>query len=112
MFDPHLSLFIRLLSLFHVVTPPLAVVGDLAVGIRPPRLEIADSYDMDRGADQFFWRPEQDVNWARGLFFQEQHFVPGASTCLRICAGSALRVFSHARFCIARWHDAGRLAMA
>ena len=54
MFDPHLPLFIRLLSLFHVVTPPLVLVGDLAIGIRPPRLEATNSYDMDRGANQLF----------------------------------------------------------
>jgi hypothetical protein len=25
----------------------------------------------------YFWRPQYDVNWARGLFFREQHVVPG-----------------------------------
>jgi hypothetical protein len=25
----------------------------------------------------YFWRPEHDVNWARGLFFRQQHTVPG-----------------------------------
>jgi hypothetical protein len=25
----------------------------------------------------YFWRPEYDVNWARGLFFREQRAVPG-----------------------------------
>jgi hypothetical protein len=25
----------------------------------------------------YFWRPEYDVNWARGLFFRDQHVVPG-----------------------------------
>ena len=25
----------------------------------------------------YFWRPEQNVNWARGLFYREQHVVPG-----------------------------------
>ena len=25
----------------------------------------------------YFWRPQFDVNWARGLFFHEQHVVPG-----------------------------------
>jgi hypothetical protein len=25
----------------------------------------------------YFWRPEQDVNWARGPFFHEQHAMPG-----------------------------------
>jgi hypothetical protein len=26
----------------------------------------------------YFWRPEYDVNWARGLFFRTQHAVPAA----------------------------------
>jgi len=25
----------------------------------------------------YFWRPQMDVNWARGPFFHEQHAVPG-----------------------------------
>jgi len=25
----------------------------------------------------YFWRPGQDVNWARGLFFREQHLMAG-----------------------------------
>jgi hypothetical protein len=25
----------------------------------------------------YFWRSEMDVNWARGLFFHEQHMLPG-----------------------------------
>jgi hypothetical protein len=25
----------------------------------------------------YFWRPQDDVNWARGPFFHEQHAVPG-----------------------------------
>jgi hypothetical protein len=25
----------------------------------------------------YFWRPGSDVNWARGLFFREQHAIPG-----------------------------------
>jgi hypothetical protein len=25
----------------------------------------------------YFWRPELDVNWARGPFFHEQHIIPG-----------------------------------
>ena len=45
----------------------------------------------------YFWRPEQDVNWARGLFFHEQHFIPGFVYLLGyLVAGAALRVFPNA----------------
>jgi hypothetical protein len=30
----------------------------------------------------YFWRPEQNVNWARGLFFREQHSIPGPAYLL------------------------------
>ena len=62
MFDPHLPLIIRLLSLFHVVTPPLLLWAIWRLG-----------YDRIN----YFWHPEMDVNWARGPFFHEQHVMPG-----------------------------------
>ncbi len=67
MFDPAVPLFIRLLSLFHVVTPPLLLWAIRRFG-----------YD-ERG-----WKyqtlttwTEHDVNWVRGLFYREQHTLPG-----------------------------------
>jgi hypothetical protein len=77
MFDPHIALYIRLLSLFHVATPPLLLWAIWKLG-----------YDRRGWIYQtvtawivlpinYFWRPQLDVNWARGLFFREQHVVPG-----------------------------------
>jgi len=77
MFDPNLPLSIRLLSLFHVVTPPLLLWAIWRLG-----------YDRRGWLCQtltawivipinYFWRPGFDVNWARGPFSREQHAVPG-----------------------------------
>jgi len=77
MFDPHIPLGVRLLSLFHVVTPPLLLWAIWRLG-----------YDRRGWIYQtltawivipinYFWRPQYDVNWARGPFFHEQHFLPG-----------------------------------
>jgi hypothetical protein len=77
MFDPHISLLVRMLSLFHVVTPPLLLWAIWRLG-----------YDRRGWIYQtitawivvpvnYFWRPQYDVNWARGLFFREQHAIPG-----------------------------------
>lgn len=76
-FDPHLSLFIRLLSLFHVVTPPLLLwaiwrLGYDGNGWKWQTLTLWIVLPIN-----YCWRPEQDVNWARGLFFHEQHVIPG-----------------------------------
>lgn len=77
MFDPGLPVFIRLLSLFHVVTPPLLVwaIWRLGYDRRGWKLQTLTTWIVI--PINYFWRPELDVNWARGLFFREQHFVPG-----------------------------------
>ena len=77
MFDPNVPLFVRLLSLFHVIMPPLLLWAILRLG-----------YDRRGWLYQtltawvvvpinYFWRPQFDVNWARGPFFREQHAIPG-----------------------------------
>jgi len=76
MFDPHLSLLIRLLSLFHVVTPPLLMwaIWRLGYGRRGWIYQTITAWIIV--PINYFWRPEQDVNWARGPFFREQHVMP------------------------------------
>jgi hypothetical protein len=77
MFDPNIPLLIRLLSLFHVVTPPLLLwaVWRLGYDARGWKLQTLTTWIVI--PINYFWRPQYDVNWARGLFFHQQHFVPG-----------------------------------
>lgn len=77
MFDPHLSLLIRLLSLFHIVTPPLLLwaIWKLGYDSRGWKLQTITTWIVV--PINYFWRPDQDVNWARGLFFHQQHILPG-----------------------------------
>jgi hypothetical protein len=77
MFDPHLSLFVRLLSLFHVVTPPLLLwtIWKLGYDAKGWKLQTLTAWIVV--PINYFWRPEHDVNWARGLFLHEQRMVPG-----------------------------------
>jgi len=77
MFDPRLPLSIRLLSLFHVVTPPLLLWGIWRLGYDPRGWKYQTITTWIVIPINYFWRPQQDVNWARGLFFREQHTVPG-----------------------------------
>jgi len=77
MFDPGLPLYIRLLSLFHVVTPPLLLWTIWRLGYDSRGWKFQTLMAWIVVPINFFWRPEQDVNWARGLFFHEQHTVPG-----------------------------------
>jgi hypothetical protein len=77
MFDPTLPLAIRLLSLFHVVTPPLLLWAIWRLGYDARGWKFQTLMAWVVLPINYFWRPEKDVNWARGLFFHEQHFIPG-----------------------------------
>ncbi|MFY9950233.1 MAG: hypothetical protein WAK27_16160 [Candidatus Sulfotelmatobacter sp.] len=78
MFDPQVPLPIRLLSLFHVVTPPLLLWAIHRVGYDPRGWKYQTLTAWIIVPINYLWRPQYDVNWARGLFFHEQHAVPGA----------------------------------
>lgn len=77
MFDPHISREIRLMSLFHIVTPPLLLWAIWRVGYDPRGWKFQTMMAWIVVPINYVWRPEQNVNWARGLFFREQHLVPG-----------------------------------
>ena len=76
MFDPALPLWIRLLSLFHIATPPLVLWVTWHLGYDPRGWKLQTLTAWVVVPINFFWRPDHDVNWARGLFFHEQHTMP------------------------------------
>jgi hypothetical protein len=77
MFDLHVPLPIRLLSLFHLVAPPLLLwaINRLGYDSRGWKFQTLTAWIVV--PINYFWRPEYDVNWARGPFFREQHAIPG-----------------------------------
>jgi len=77
MFDPNLPLPVRLFGLFHVVTPPLLLWAIWRLGYdgRGWKWQTVTAWVVV--PINYFWRPQFDVNWARGLHFHEQHLVPG-----------------------------------
>lgn len=77
MFDPGLPLLIRLLSLFHVATPPLVLWAIWRLGYDRRGWKFQTVMAWIVVPINYFWKPQMDVNWARGLFFREQHAVPG-----------------------------------
>jgi hypothetical protein len=82
MFDPHVPVAIRLLSLFHVVTPPLLLWGIWRLGYDPRGWKYQTVTAWIVVPVNYVWRPQFDVNWARGLFFREQHAMPGLAYLL------------------------------
>lgn len=77
MFDPHLPLAVRALSLFHVVTPVLLLWAVWRLGYDPHAWKLQTLTCWIVVPINYVWRPERNVNWARGIFFMEQHAVPG-----------------------------------
>lgn len=75
MFDPHLSLFVRLLSLFHVVMPPLLLWAIWRLGYDERGWKYQTLLTWIVVPINYFWRPQYDINFARGLFLREQHFL-------------------------------------
>jgi len=76
MFDPKVPLFVRLLGLYHLVVPPLLLWSVRRVGYDGRAWKWQTLTCWVLVPINFFWRPEYNVNWARGLG-HEQHVVPG-----------------------------------
>ncbi len=76
MFDHGIPLFVRLLSLFHVVTPPLLLWAIRRLGYDGRGWKYQTLTAWVVVPINYFWRPEFNVNWARGPL-REQHIVPG-----------------------------------
>lgn len=75
MFDPKISLFVRLLGLYHLVVPPLLLWAVRRVGYDREALRWQTFTAWTLVLFSYFWRPEYNVNWARGIG-HEQHVVP------------------------------------
>jgi hypothetical protein len=93
MFDPHISVWIRMLSLFHIVTPPLLVWGIWRLGYDSRGWKYQTLTAWIVVPINYFWRPQYDVNWARGPFFHEQHLIPGLAYLLAYLAVVPAAVF-------------------
>lgn len=76
MFAADIPFAVRLLSLFHLVMPPLLLWGVKRLGYdaRGWKLQTLTTWLVI--PINYFWRPAYNVNFARGLFFHQQHMVP------------------------------------
>jgi hypothetical protein len=75
MFSPAIPLFVRLLGLFHVVTPPVLLWGIWRLGYDRRGWIYAIVTAWIVLPICFLWRPGFNVICVRGPFFKEQHVV-------------------------------------
>ena len=103
MFDVSVPLFVRLLSLFHVVMPPLLLWAVWRLGYDKRGWKYQTVMTWIVVPINYFWRPERDVNWARGPFFREQHVVPGLVYLLAYLIVVPLVVYWPSHFVLQCW---------
>ncbi|HXP17421.1 MAG TPA: hypothetical protein VN868_09980 [Terriglobales bacterium] len=103
MFDDGVPLFIRLLSLFHLVTPPLLLWAVWRLGYDPRGWKYQTLTTWIVAPINYFWRPEHDVNWARGPFFREQHLIPGWSYLMAYLILVPLLVYAPTHLALRWW---------
>jgi hypothetical protein len=103
MFNTGVPLFVRLLSLFHVLMPPLLLwaIWKLGYDSRGWKLQTLTTWVIV--PINYFWRPEHDVNFARGLFFREQHWVPGWLYVTAYLVLVPLLVYFPTHILLSRW---------
>jgi hypothetical protein len=75
MFDQKIPLLVRLLGLYHLVVPALLLWTVNCVGYDTSAWKWQTLTAWVVVPINFFWRPQYNVNWARGLG-HEQHLVP------------------------------------
>ncbi|HUO24562.1 MAG TPA: hypothetical protein VMU61_02780 [Candidatus Aquilonibacter sp.] len=103
MFDPNIPLIVRLLSLFHVVTPPLLLWAIWRLGYDPRGWKYQTLTAWIVVPINHYWRPGYDVNWATGPFFREQHVVPGVIYLLVYLVVVPSLIYFPTHLLLARW---------
>ncbi|MBV9341600.1 MAG: hypothetical protein JO159_12005 [Acidobacteria bacterium] len=76
MFDPRIPLAVRAFGLYHLVVPILLLWAVRRLGYDPRawKCQVVTAWIVV--PVNYFWRPQYNVNWARGLGHW-QHFMPG-----------------------------------
>ena len=108
LFDHSLPLWVRMLGLFHVATPPLLLWAIRRLGYdgRGWRWQTLTTWLVV--PINYFWRPEYDVNWARGPHGREQHLVTGPIYLLAYLIVIPCLVYWPTHLFLRRWARRGR----
>ena len=105
MFDPTISLWIRLLGLYHFVVPVLLLWAVRRLGYDTNAWKWQTATTCIVIPINYFWRPQFNVNWARGIG-HEQHVMPGWLYVIGYLIVAAVVVYWPTQAAISRW--AGR----
>lgn len=101
-FDPTVPLPVRLLGLYHLVVPVLLLWAVRRLGYDPTALKYQIVTTCIVVPINYFWRPEYNVNFARGIG-HEQHLMPGWIYLLGYLVVAAVAVYWPTSWALARW---------
>jgi hypothetical protein len=106
MFDSHIPLLVRALGLYHLVVPPLLLwsVRQLGYDRRVWKLQVLTICILV--PVNFFWRPEYNVNWARGIG-HEQHLMPAWLYLMGYLVVASVFVYLPTHVLLSRWDRSG-----
>jgi hypothetical protein len=75
MFDPAIPFLVRALGLYHLLVPPLLLWLVRRVGCNPSAWKWATLEAWIVVPINFFWRPQYNVNFARGIGHEQHHMA-------------------------------------
>ena len=107
MFDSGVPLSIRLLGLYHLFVPPLLLWAVRRLGYDRRALKWQTVTTCIVVPINFFWRPEYNVNWARGIG-HEQHLMPAWLYLLGYLVVAPVVVYSPTAVLLRRWASPSR----
>ncbi len=102
MFDPTIPLLVRLLGLYHLAVPVLLVWAVRRLGYDQNALTYQVFTTCIVVPINYFWRPEYNVNFARGIG-HEQHLMPGWLYLLGYLVVVPLLVYWPTHWALSRW---------
>jgi hypothetical protein len=102
MFDPTIPLPVRLLGLYHLAVPALLLWAVRRLGYDQNALKYQILTTCLVVPINYFWRPEYNVNFARGIGHQ-QHLMPGWLYLLGYLVVAPLLVYWPTDWALRRW---------
>lgn len=103
--DPKIPPLVRVLGLYHLAVPPLLLWAVRRVGCDPAAWKWATLEAWIVVPINFFWRPQFNVNWARGLG-HEQHLLPAWLYLLGYLVVVPMAVYWPTQLALRRWAPA------
>ena len=104
MFDPAIPIFVRALGLYHIVVPVLLLWAVWRLGYDSSAWKWQTLLMFIVVPINFFWRPEYNVNFARGIG-HEQHLMPSWLYLIGYLIVAPLAIYWPTHLGLRKWRE-------